>query len=150
MPSSTRRIWEVYFAFAITITAGRAYSIFAPDAPEHLYLQVIYAFNPDFPIVYILAVLQVALNVFHWLPLSLYIFQRRLGPPLFWKVMLVLRVILDVAGNSYTKNILVSLYRNDPLLRSLTLLFIALPYVPWYWACFRYAFIRGTEVRGKR
>ena len=141
--TNLRRSWEVYFAYAILLTAGRAYSIFAPDAPEHLYLQVIYAFTPDFPIVYILTILQVALNVFHWLPLALYIFQHRLGPPLFWQVMFVLRVILDVAGNSYTKNILVSLYRNDPWICVLTLLYLVLPYAPWYWACGRYAFGRN-------
>lgn len=140
--TNLRRAWEFYFAYAILLTAGRAYSIFTAGAPEHLYLQVIYAFNPDLPIVYILAILHIAINVFHWLPLALYIFERPLGPRWFWKVMLVLRVILDVTGNSYAKNILVSLYRNDPWLCVLTGLFLALPYAPWYWACWRYAFLR--------
>ena len=139
------RAWEFYFAYVILLTAGRAYSIFTAGAPEHLYLQVIYAFNPDLPIVYILTILHIAINVFHWLPLALYIFERPLGPRCFWKVMLVLRVILDVTGNSYAKNILASLYRNDPALCALTLFFLALPYVPWYWACWRYAFANSRK-----
>ncbi len=142
------RAWEIYFAYAILLTAGRAYSIFTPDAPEHLYLQVIYAFNPELPIVYILAILHIAINVFHWLPLALYIFERPLGPRWFWKVMLVLRVILDVTGNSYAKNVLVSLYQNDPWVCVLTLLYLALPYVPWYWACWRYAFVFRLKPKG--
>ena len=142
MPTDIRRAWELYFAFAIVLTAGRAYSIFTAGAPEHLYLQIIYAFNRDLPIVYILAILQIVITVFHWLPLALYIFERPLGPRWFWKGMFILRVILDVAGNSYAKNILVSIYRNDPWLCVLTLLFLTLPYAPWYWACWRYAFLK--------
>ena len=140
--TNLRRAWEFYFAYAILLTAGRAYSIFTPDAPEHLYFQILCAFDPDLPIAYILAVLQIVITVFHWFPLALYIFERPLGPRWLWKVMLVLRVILDVAGNSYAKNVLVSRYQTDPWLSFLTFLFIALPYVPWYWACWRYAFLR--------
>jgi len=144
-----RRAWEVYFAFAIFLTAGRAYSFFTPESPEHLYFSVLNAFGHGLSLFYILAVLQIALTAFHWLPLALYIFQRRLGPPLFWQIMLVMRAILDAAGNSYAKNILISLYRNDPALCILTLLYLALPYAPWYWACLRYAFIKGAEARGR-
>ena len=146
--TNLRRAWEVYFAYAILLTAGRAYSIFPAGAPEHLYLQVIYAFNPDVPIVYILAILQIGVTIFHWLPLALYIFERPLGPRWVWKAMFVLRVILDVAGNSYAKNVLVSLYQNDPWVCVLTLLYLALPYVPWYWACWRYAFVFRLKPKG--
>lgn len=140
VPADLRRLWEVYFAFAIFLTAGRAYSLFTPESPEHLYFTALNAFEHGFSLFYILALLQIALTAFHWLPLALYICRRRLGPPLFWQVMLVSRAILDVAGNSYAKNLLVSLYRNDPWVCALTLLYLALPYVPWYWACGRYAF----------
>ena len=140
--TNLRRSWEVYFAFTIFLTAGRAYSFFAPESPEHLYFTVLNAFVHGFSLFYILAVLQIALTAFHWLPLALYLFQRRLGPPLFWQVMFVLRAILDTAGNSYTKNTLVSLYQNDPWVCALTLLYLVLPYVPWYWACWRYAFMQ--------
>ncbi len=135
-----RRLWEVYFAFTIFLTVGRAYSLFTPESPEHLYFTALNAFEHGFSLFYILALLQIAFTAFHWLPLALHIFRRRLGPPLFWQVMLVSRAILDVAGNSYAKNLLVSLYRNDPWICALTLLYLGLPYVPWYWACGRYAF----------
>ncbi len=145
MPSNLRRAWELYFAFAIVLTAGRAYSFFTPDMPEHLYLHVLYAFNPEFPAAYVLTILQISLSVFHWLPLALYILGRPLGPRLLWQIMFVLRIIFDVIGNSYARNILVSLYRNDSLLCLLTLLFLTLPYVLWYWACFRYAFVNSRK-----
>lgn len=149
MLTNLRRAWEFYFAFAIVLTTGRAYSFFTPDAPEHLYFSVLNAFHPAFSPFYILAILQIALNAFHWLPLALYIFERPLGPRLFWQIVFVLRAILDVAGNSYAKNLLISLYRNDPRLGILTFLFLTLPYVPWYWACFRYAFMRAQDCRKK-
>lgn len=142
MSPNIRRPWEVYFAFAIFLTAGRAYSFFTPDSPEHLYFSVLNAFEHGFSLFYILAILQIVLTFCHWLPLALYILERPRGPSLFWQVMFLLRAILDVAGNSYTKNILVSLYQTDPWLCFLTFLFMTLPYVPWYWACGRYAFAR--------
>lgn len=145
MTTNSRRAWKTYFILAIILTVDRAYGFFTPDTPEHLYFSVLNAFHPDFSLFCILAILQIALNVFHWLPLALYILERRLGPPFFWQIMFVLRAILDVTGNSYARNILFALYRNNPLLCVLTLLFLALPYAPWYWACFRYAFIRTQD-----
>ena len=140
--------WGSLFRLRDPADRGPGVQHFPAGAPEHLYLQVIYAFNPDVPIVYILAILQIGVTIFHWLPLALYIFERPLGPRWVWKAMFVLRVILDVAGNSYAKNVLVSLYQNDPWVCVLTLLYLALPYVPWYWACWRYAFVFRLKPKG--
>ncbi|GEM_PF-1150198 len=142
MPTNTRRAWELYLAYVIIMTAGRAYRLFTPESPEYLYFDVLNAFARTFSFPYVLALLQIVVTAFHWLPLALYIFQRPLGPRWFWQVILALWAILGITGNSYTKNILVSLYRNDPWLCFLTFLFMTLPYLPWYWACFRYAFVR--------
>ena len=140
MTTNLRRGWEAYFVFTVMLATGRAYSFFTPESSEHLYFQVITAFDPKFPAVYILALLQVGVVIFHLVPLALYAFERTLGPRWFWRVMLVLRAILDLTGNAYTKNVLISLYRNDPWLCAVTFLYLTLPYLPWYWACFRYAF----------
>lgn len=141
MSEKSRRMWELYLVLAATLASGRAYSLFSSGSPEQFYFQVLCSFDLLFFIPYFFSLLQVILTAFHFIPLALYVFNRPIGSPLFWQIMLSLRIIFDVTGNAYTKNVFISLYQTEPMLCLISALLLLLPYLPWYWACWRYAFI---------
>lgn len=148
MRHTSQRIWGIYFVFAIILAAIRAHSFFSLDTSEHLYFSILHSFSKIFLVSYVISFLQVIISLFHCLPLALYIFGWSLGPAAFWRVMLSLRIAFDLTGNSYAQNTFISIYRSDPVLCLVTLLFFVLPYVPWYWACWRYAFRTQGTVAG--
>ncbi|MBI5415453.1 MAG: hypothetical protein HZA29_01425 [Candidatus Omnitrophica bacterium] len=142
--------WNGYLAFFIFLAARDVHSLFAPQAPEHVYWDILRAFDPFFWLPYTLTSLRVAVNAFHVLPLVFYIDRRCVGPFFFWKILFFLRMALDITGHPYEAQFLASLYQQDPGLSAGFLASAVIIYGPSWWACFRYAFIRGTEVRSKR
>lgn len=140
MPHRTKWLWEGYFLFMVILIAGKAYSFFAPHTPQYLYFKILYSFNPAFFIPYYLGFLQIVVNIFHCLPLGLYTWRIRLFKPRFWKCLFVLKVILDLTGHSYEMNTLISMYYASPQACALTVSFALIPHIPFYWACYAYAF----------
>ena len=133
--------WKVYLAFFILLVARGAYRFFTPQTPEHVYWDILRAFDPFFWLPYTLTSLRVAVNVFHVLPLVLYIDRRRVGPFFLWKILFFLRLALDMTGHPYETKFFVSLYRQEPGFCLGTLALAMAAWGPSYWACFRYAFM---------
>lgn len=140
MSAKGRWIAEAYFVLFVALTVRKAYNFFAPHSPNYLFFEFLYTFDPVFFGLYFLNLIQIVLNLFHALPLLLYILHIPLYRPRFWRYLLIFRLIFDITGHSYELNHLVAMYYADPLVCLLVFLSSVSPYIPSYVACYRYAF----------
>lgn len=140
--SKPQFFWEIYFWLYLVLVWGKIYNLFAPATAQHLYFRVLQAFHPVFSLAYGLTLLQILFHIIHILPLALFVGRIRLGTPRLWRFLWVLRLVFDVIGHPYEVNALTAFLRTDPLLGLYTLAAAAGPFLPSYWACWRYAFRR--------
>jgi len=141
MSQKQKWLWEAYLAIILFFAAERTYHLFNPGSPDFLYYSVLKSFGADFYFTYAAHVVYVVLNIIHCVPLFLYIYRIDFLSPKIWKFLFILRCIFEFTGRSYEIKELTSFYHSNPLIFLLILLFTIGPYIPSYFACFRYAFL---------
>lgn len=133
-------LWEVYSFILLFSVLRRAWNFFSPSSPIYLYFYLLKAFHPFYTFLYAVNVWQIFLSVIHILPLVLFIYRVPFGNPKFWQYLFILRIIFDLAGNSYECDTVISFYHEDPLLGLAILIQSISTYIPSYIACYQYAF----------
>jgi hypothetical protein len=131
-----------YFILMVYFVAERSYSFFSFDSPQYLYFSILKAFDISFVLPYTLSLMQNIFNIFHLLPLALYMMRIPIFSERFWQYCLVLRLIFDFTGHSYETIYIMGLKQYDLSTTVLVLAAGLIPYVPSYIMCFRYAFKR--------
>jgi hypothetical protein len=146
MRRKTNFFFIIYFIFMVCFVSERSYSFFSYNSQQYLYFTILRAFDNSFTLPYILSLLQNIFNIFHLLPLALYIMRINVLPQLFWQYCLIFRLIFDLTGHSYEKNYIAGLLQYDYLTTGLVLFLAIIPYVPSYIMCYRYAFKRDQHL----
>ena len=136
----SRRAWEIYLVFFAVLILKNTYDFFAFNSPVYFYFLILRCFAPAFLVIYFINLIQTVLNLLHLIPLSLTIYKIRFLPTKFWQYLFILRVIFDLFGHSYDKNILLSFYHDDFVIFWFSCTRIFFFYMPSYIACYFYAF----------
>ena len=140
-------ILNIYFIILLAFLAAKAYRFFSIDSAVYHYFTVLMAFDPSLTILYLINLLQIIINLLHALPVLFYIHRLKIGPPQFWKILLILRVLFDITGHSYETTYLISLYYFDLKICFLVFLLSIATYIPSYIVCWRYAFARDRYLK---
>ena len=138
-------IWEVYFVLLIGFTLRQAVNLFHPEGTANLYFFILRAFDSLFIFNYFMNVAQVLLDILYFVPLALYIYDKKFLSPEIWKSLFILRLFFDVAGHSYEWNTLISIFYADPIIGLIVLVESVSTYIPSYIVCYRYAFQGKTR-----
>ena len=136
----SRRAWEIYLVFFAVLIFKNTYDFFALHSPVYIYFLILRFFDPAFLFIYFINLIQTILNLLHLIPLGLTVYKIRFLPTKFWQYLFILRVIFDLFGHSYDKNILVSFYHDDSIIFWFSCARIFFFYMPSYIACYFYAF----------
>jgi len=137
--------WKIYFAIYAFVAILNTTFLFSPGSQMFWYYQVLVAFHPVLIIPYGLNVLSVVLNLLTLIPLYLFIADRRWLHPRLWGYFFVARLLLEFFGKSYDKNVLSSLFHNDPTSAWLSLGMVTCLMLPSYIALFLYAFFPSRK-----
>ncbi|HLF18560.1 MAG TPA: hypothetical protein VI749_06670 [Candidatus Omnitrophota bacterium] len=140
MTKNQRFIWEVYFLVILLFMARKIFDFFTPDTPAYLYFHILQCFDPLFLFVYFFNVAQIVLNTVLLIPLALFIYQLKIGPPVVWRVLFILKMVFDTIGHSYETTYLVSLFYHSRPIAIMTFLSSVAVYIPAFIAQFSYAF----------
>ncbi len=135
-------IWEVYFFILCLFIGNKVYNFLHPDGTIYLYHYIFRHFHPTLAIPFILNLLQLVCTIFHLWPLLLFIFRKEVGSVRTWQVLFVIKIILDMSGQSYELSYLRSTYHDSPSTFIFVLIGSISTYVPLYMACFINAFMR--------
>ena len=131
--------WRVYFLLFSTHVAGKVLLLFYPESPKLLYFRVCCWINSVFCFDYFAAFLQTTLSLLGLLVIGFSITDQYPLPPVFWRYVFWLRVVFDITGHAYERNIFLSLWRDLPWLGALYLLSFVIFFAPSYWINLRYA-----------
>ena len=132
--------WELYAVLYAGFVFRKSLLLFHPESSIYLYYYILRHFDKLFSISYTLAIIQLILDVVHLIPLVAFIYRVPLFFPRFWQYLLILRIILDLSGNSYDWNQLISFYKMDFKTGIYATLAWLIPFFPSYIASFFYAF----------
>ena len=94
-------LWYVYFYLYMSLVASQAVEFFRPATPIHTYYQFLLAFDPVFLVPYVLNLLSVIVNVLSLFPFFSQISGTRSFSPFFSRLLLAVRIVLDVFGRSF-------------------------------------------------
>ena len=137
-----KKTWflKFYFFFILFSTFKEGLIFFSKESPVFLYFQFLNAFHPPFSMGYILNISQIFINIISCIPLYFSIHSRRFLNPFLWKILFVLKIILDIVGRPYEALQIFSYFHHHPKSTLLILAINALIYLPWYFFLFYYAF----------
>ena len=140
MPLKYPWIWKAYLAVLLLFVIKKVYYLLVPDTQIFFYYFILRAFDPIFYVIYTAHVMQVLLSVIHWMPVFLCVYRIRFLSAEFWKCLFILRCIFEITGHSYEMNSLIALYYRRPRIALTIFLFLVVPHIPSYMACYWYAF----------
>ena len=145
MFSSSKWFWRIYFFLFSAHVANGILLLFYPDSPKLLYFRICCWISSVFFFDYFAAFLQTILALLGLLLIGLYISGQYPFPAAFWRCVFWLRVVFDIMGHSYERNILFSLLADLPWLGALYLLSFVIFVLPSYWVNVCYAWsVKGT------
>ena len=133
-------VWKFYLLFLFFFTAKKAVLLFWPQSPEFLFYFILYGFDFSFFWNYFLAMNQVLLTILQWFGVFFFVYQMRFLSVDFWKIVFIIKIPFDMAGNSYHLLQLTALYKASPLLCFLMFAHKTAIYIPAFWALYLYAF----------
>src|SRR6185503_4512269 len=140
MSKSQRFIWELYFLVVLLFTVRKSFSFFDPQSDVYLYFEILTSFDSGLKIIYLFNLLQIIFNVIQFLPLALFIYDKKLLTAIVWQIFFSFKVAFDLVGHTFESNILLSLWHSDTLLTVGIFVSSTAIYVPAYIALFLYAF----------
>jgi hypothetical protein len=147
MPSASKAkslswIWILLFFVYALFISFKTYEFFVAGSPYQTYYQFLIGFNLLFFLPYSLNVCSVTMNALSLFPFIFFLTRNFVLSPLFWKLFLLLRIILDLTGRSYEFLSIKSLFYQDlrsPLLAIGAMLAIILPsYIAHYLYAFKW------------
>ena len=142
MSKKIKWFWEVCFILYAVLTIRRAVEFFSPHSEIFFYYYFLCAFDHHYLFIYVLNLLQIIFNLWHCLPMGFYTYDIFWLRPKVWQYLLMMKIVFDVMGNSYDKQLLLSLYHSDPKIALTVFLQGFIFQIPAYIACYRYAFRR--------
>ncbi len=136
--------WNIYYACIVYILFLKTYLFFSSSTKIHFYYSCLKAFNPLFYWTYGCALLQILTGLGCVIALTLFSSRTVLGPARLWQTLFISRLFFDATGHSFQWNEIVAVGRFAPKYVGIYLLLITFIYIPFYWACFTYAFRRDS------
>ncbi len=133
-------LWRMYLAITIFIVFKESVEFFSPCSTKNLFFSILTSFDFSFFLLYYLSFMQIMFTLIHCIPLALYTYRIKLFSSSLWRGLFALKIIFDITGHGYELNYFNSLYNQDPTI-ALTMLAVSIiKYIPWYIACYEYAF----------
>lgn len=133
--------WIFYLCFYTSLLFGKSYSFFAPGEVQHFYYSIMRGFEP-FDTTTLVNAGQVCIDLVMLIPLYAFVLRTNIHSETFWKYCLFLKVIFDIAGNSYELNYLRAYYLDNTIYFTYVIFSIVLITAPSYVAIYQYIFHR--------
>ncbi len=133
-------LWKIYLAITIYIALKGTVDFFSPYSTKNLFFFFLTSFDFSFFLPYYLSFMQTMFTLIHCIPLALYIYRIKPLSPHLWRCLLALRIIFDITGHVYELHYFNCLYHENPSLALIVFTASIIKYIPWYIACYKYAF----------
>ena len=131
--------WIVY-ALHIAKTNLAGMTLFDPHSEVYTFYHILIAFDRSAIAIYAIHILAVVVECLSFIPLCLFIFQKKFLSPHVWQWLFVIRIPLNILGCYYDMISLKSLFVSDLPTGIIVLFSMIITYLPSYIACFQYAF----------
>ena len=93
-------LWKLYSVFLTIVVFGSMGDIFHKDSPFRTYYTILIALDQRYILFFILNILSMLLNLL--IPFLIFLYACNIKKYLkFWKVLLFMRLILDLIGHNY-------------------------------------------------
>ncbi len=150
-PMSKKISWisVAYLILMIYLIGQEAYHFFSPGSRINLYFSLLRAFDLVFYVPYLLTFYQIIFNILSLILLFLYIYEIQFLNKTFWKYFLIFNFLFDLTGHSYHVNELIGISYTNPRMAIIIFLSSAIPYLPKYIACYRYAFYNSASNKAR-
>ncbi len=94
-------IMKVYLVILSAKAIAKFCNFYLPISKEFLYFKILSAFHPYFYLDYTANAVQVVLNMWQIVPVYYFIYGQRPQNIHLWRLLLIIKIIFDLIGNSY-------------------------------------------------